>query len=364
MADTLIDPPPPTVDDEKLLKEQAQEQPKSDEIQEPKAKKKRGLVIVAVGAILALLIGSAFALYFFFVRYEPVALHHVPGNANLVMRISATDILVFGPVRKHLWPVLFEQAFSSGPKSKSSTKSRADSIKEATGLNLATDLREVVVASADGSGWVVLLGGKMPRSGFVDGIEKLSKDEGWVGWRRDGELFVGPSTPTSLVIGQADDSTVVLGSDTDIVKAALPATEEWHRIGLPKEGAVVFSVSETAWNGAARTLGRMIPGGPALGSVKRVTGSFLLDKNPELSLYLEPAEGQDPEPIRADADRVLAAGRLAMMLLPQDTMGGKEALSGATTTVAKGKVQIRAPWPYEGLDRACEKLAAQWRARP
>ncbi len=360
MADTLIDPPPPTVDDEKLLRDTAPE----EEPPAPKPKKKRAFIIIAVGAVLALLIGSALAFYVFFVRYEPVALHHVPGNANLVMRISATDILVFGPVRKHFWPILFEQAFSSDKKGKSSTKSRADSIKDATGLNLATDLREIVIASSAGSDWVMLLGGKMPRSGFVDGIEKLSREEGWVGWKRDGALFVGPPSPTPIVIGQADDSTIVLGSDTDIVKAALPATEEWHRIGLPKEGAVVFAVSDTAWSGAARTLGRLIPGGPALGSVERLTGRILLDSKPELSLFFEPASGQNPETIRADVDRVLGAGRLAMMLLPEDTMGEKQALSNAGTSIENGKVHLRAPWPYEGLDRACEKLASRWRAKP
>lgn len=360
MPDTLIDPPPPTVDDAELLKANAPEAEPSAE----KPKKKRPLLIAVIGLIFALLIGSAFALYFFFVRYEPVALHHVPGNANLVMRVSASDIFVFGPVRKHLWPLLFEQAFSSSGKSKSGTKSRAETIKDATGFNVATDLREVVVATVDGTGWVLLLGGKMPRGGFVDGIEKLSRDEGWVGWRRDGDFLVGPGAPTPVVIGQADDTTIVLGSDTDIVKAAIPSTEEWHRMGLPTEGALTFAVSDTAWNGAAHTLGRLIPGGLSLGGIQRVTGRVLLQKETEISVFLEPLAGQDPETIRANAESVLVAGRMAMLLLPQDKYGEKQALSSASATVEGAKVKIRVLWPYDGLDRACERIAASLRSKP
>jgi len=47
--------------------------------------------------------------------------------------------------------------------------------------------------------------------------------------------------------------------------------------------------------------------------------------------------------------------RLLTLLLP-DVAGEKAALGGARITANGDRVAVTAPWPYEGLDRACRRL--------
>src|SRR6185436_3914397 len=92
---------------------------------------------IALSILAALLLVASVAFYLFVWRYEPHARKHIPGNANLVMRFEFADLALFGPVREHFWPLLFERR---GEVVKG--KTRADRVKEATGVDLATDLRE------------------------------------------------------------------------------------------------------------------------------------------------------------------------------------------------------------------------------
>lgn len=351
MSDTLVDPPPPpTLRDEALAKPAPA----------PSRSRKRGCLIGVVLAALLTVGGAGLLLYVFIFHYEPLAQRHVPGNANLVARVSATDIAFFGPVRKHLWPLLFEQAFAKGgepPRDKSAAKSRAQRIREATGVNLATDVREIIVASLDANSWVVILGGRIDEGGFVDGIEKLSREEGWQGFRREGPLLLGPA----MVIGQADDGTIVVGTDTDIVTASLPSTDEHRALGLPADGAIAFAVTEAAWSGAATTIQRSVPGGVSLGRVARASGRVTLGGSPLIDIRIEPASGQDPAPIAADLERAIVALRMLLLLTP-DVAGEKEAVAGARVASQAGYVSLQIPWPLDGLDRACQRLAEQIRA--
>jgi hypothetical protein len=364
MSDTLVDPPPPpTIRDAPA----APKKPPS---------KRRGCLLGVVLAALLTILGAAAFIYIYFFRYDPVAQRHIPGNANVVVRASATEIAVFGPVRKHIWPLLFEQSFSSdradsppAPPAKTGP-SRAQRIREATGVNLATDVREVLIASVDATSWVLLAGGRIPKDRFVAGMERISRDEGWKDFRREGPLLIGPN----LVMGQADDGTIVVGTDIDIVTAALPATDEWKRMGLPDDGAVTFMLTDAAWGGAASELAKsvtgaigkgvpsIIPGVPlpvpdiSLGKISRASGRLTLGKSPTVTVRIEPAPGQDPAPLAANIDRTLAALRILLLLTP-DVAGEKDALAATRVTPEGGVVNVVTPWPYEGLDRACERLA-------
>jgi hypothetical protein len=344
MPDTLVDPPPPpTLRDDALPK--------------PAPSKKRGCLLGVGLAALVTVVGAALLIYVYIFRYEPLARRHVPGNANLVARVSATDIAFFGPVRKHLWPVLFEQAFARSGQPAPAGKSRAQRIRETTGVNLATDVREILVASVDATSWVLLLGGRIDEGSFVDGIEKLAREEGWQGFRREGPLLLAPS----MVIGQADDGTIIVGTDTDIVTASLPATDEHSNLGLPDDGAVAFAITEAAWSGVASSIAQKVPGGVSLGQVTRASGRITLGDNPLVALRIEPRAGQDPAPIAADIERSLLALRVLLLLTP-DVMGEKEAVAAARVAAQAGHVTVQIPWPLSGLDRACQQLAARARA--
>ncbi len=318
----------------------------------PARSSRKGCIAAALSSVLTVLAAAAIVFYFFFWKYEPLARRHIPGDANVAFRIEGADIVLFGPVRKHLWPLL-DQA--------SSGKSRTARIKEATGVSLGTDVREILVASTDAASWVVLLGGRIPPSRFVSGLERVAREEGWSGWRRDGDFLIGPG---GVAIGQADDGTIALGTEAEIVRAAIPASDEWQRLGLPEEGAVSFAITREAWGGVGAAIGGMLPRGGAglFRRASRATGSMTLGASPALSMRVDPAAGEAASALASDVETILGDLKLITLILP-DTFGEKGALRSARVEAKGSAVDVHAEWPLEGLDRACERLAQLLKAR-
>lgn len=348
MTDTLVEPPPPpTVRDDALPR--------------PKVRPVSRRAVIAAAVLSPLIfLGAIFAIVYVFIwRYEPVARAHVPGNANVVVRVEASEIALFRPVRERVGPLLFERAArddaGSAPAAKAAP-SRAQRIKDATGVNIATDIREIVVASVDGVSWVALLGGRIAKGRFVDGMERVLREEGWAGWRREGSILVGPKGQ-GAAIGQADDGTIALGSDVDVVSASLPATDEWKRMGLPIEGAVTFVATKDAWSGLLRMIPPAAPLPASVRSVERVSGHLSLGSAPALSVRVSPAASDGAGPLAADIERTFAALRILLLLAP-DVAGEKGALAAAKVAASGGDVLVTTEWPYEGLDRAVQQIVA------
>ncbi|AUX46659.1 hypothetical protein SOCE26_081660 [Sorangium cellulosum] len=369
MPDTLIEEPiRPTVIDDPALAPAAGDPaaaspgpPGRDPAGAPRrpgspASVPRGACLAVALALVAALAALALGLYFFFWRYAQTARDHIPGDANIVVRLEAAQLALFGPVRQHFFPLLDEARAGSPRKAR---------IEAATGLDPLTDVREIVIASTDAASWVVLAGGRIPRGRFVAGMEKVARDEGWSGWRRDGELLVGPSA----AIGQADDGTLVLGTDVEIVKAALPASDEWRRLDLPEQGPVTFALTRAALSGAAGEFSNALPragtalprAGALLRRVDRASGVLTLGAEPALVARLAPVSGEAAPALAADAQAALGSVKPALAMLP-DVWGARAALDGAEAQAQGELVEIRARWPYEGLDRACAELAQRARA--
>jgi len=315
----------------------------------PPKRSRAGCAIAAIAATVLVLVGAGLAFYFFFWRYEPVARRHIPGNANIVVRLDPVDVAAFAPVRKHLWPLLEEPRAG---------KARSARIEDAVGIG-PTDVREIIVASTDATSWVVLLGGRFKRGRAVPGLERVAREEGWAGWQRQGDLFAGPG---GVSMGQAEDGTVVIGTDAPIVRAALPASDEWKRFGLPEQGALAFAISREAWEGVGAEIGGMLPlGGRGLfRRPGRATGAMTLGAAPRVTMRVEPAAGEAAAALAADLETVVGGLKLVTLLLA-DQMGEKAALQSAQVQAGPQAVEIRADWPLDGLDRACARLAQKLR---
>lgn len=347
MADTLVDavePVPPTQRD-------PEPEPAPPVAEPPKRSPVRGLVLAAVVMFL-LGAGTAIALWALTFRYEPTAIAHVPAGSNVVVRIEAADIVLFGPVRNHLLPLVLEDK----PKEVSVTKvPLAERIHDRTGVRLPVDIREVLLATMDGRSFVAIFGGKISSGKFVSGMAEIAKEENWSGFRLEKDMLVGPN----VAMGQAEDGTIIVGSDAAIVMNALPATEEGAKMGLPEKGAVRFVVAKEAWENMAK-MGTLVPDAKSLGDVRRGTGSFTLGTSPELVVRLDAREGGDAAGIEKGIGGLLANLRLLTMLAP-DRFGEKEALRQAAVTREGSQVVVRASWPQEGLERGAAQLAARMR---
>lgn len=344
MADTLVDtvePVPPT---------QRDPDPPATAAEPPKRSPKRVLV-VAAAAMFVLGATVAVVLWVLVFRYQPTALTHVPAGSNVVVRVEAADIVLFGPVRNHLLPVALENR----PKEPALNKVPvAERLYDRTGVRLPVDVREILVATMDGKSVVALFGGKISRGKFVAGLAEVAREENW-GLRLEKDLVVG----RNVVVGQAEDGTIVVGTDRAIVMTALPASEEGAKLGLPDQGAVRFVVAKPAWENLS-TLSKLVPEASSFGGVRRGTGSFTLGSSPELVLRLDPTEGTDPATIEQGMAALLTNLRLLTLLAP-DRMGEKEALRQAIVRREGAQVVVRAPWPYDGIDRGAAALAARIR---
>src|SRR5689334_11766182 len=95
------------------------------------------VVWFGLAALFALAGLAAVFGYFTFLRYERVALAHVPADATAVGRIDLERIAVFEPVRAHALPLLEEL----GP-SHAQLGSRLERFRAASGIKLTLEVRE------------------------------------------------------------------------------------------------------------------------------------------------------------------------------------------------------------------------------
>ena len=319
-------------------------------VREPAKGGLRGLLIAVVALLVAG--GAAVGLYFYFrvLDYVPLAHRHVPAGSNIVLRADGPKIVLFKPMRDHLWPLLLE-----GQDEKQGEGRRLRLIEEKTGVKLPLHLREVIIASLDAASWVVVLGGTFPAGRFVAGMAEVLRAEGVKGWSLDGDLLVSERGPA---LGQADDGTIVLGTTRQIAQTALPVSDDGSPVPGPITGeALSFLVNQRAYQGAVSLLPPDLPGLDSLSQVEQVTGTMTLSEQPQLLLEVQPKDGTDAAELGRRLERFFVGLRAAAKLESGQLGGAKAALDAAAVEVDGKVVRITAPWPYEPLDRAVKQLA-------
>jgi hypothetical protein len=301
--------------------------------------------------VLLLAAAAGVGVYFWFDKaaYEPTAHRHLPPAANIAIRADGKHIALFKPVREHIWPIVLKSKMDDDrPQSK-----RIKRIEAATGIDIPWDFRETIIASMDGTHWVAIVGGKFEPGRFVKGLHKVIEEEEISGWTLEGEILIHKFGPA---IGQAEDGTLVFGTNADITRAALPISEKSATLPVPIEGAVSFVVNDKAYGSVVSLVPQSIPGLGTLSKVKQLSGKIILAEQPLLELTAVPSKGVDAKALADDLDSLRSKLRLASLLLPGDWLGGKEALGDTTVKAEGGKVLLSTPWPYEALDEGIEWL--------
>ncbi len=138
---------------------------------EAQARARAGLdyraVFIGFGLSLALAFVGGLFIYFKFVAYGRVAARHLPDDTRLAARIDVETLLISDPIRARLLP-LFDQGVT-----RAELKARHDRFRAHTGVELGRDLREIVLSVSD-AGWVLVFGGKFPKSGLVRACKRRS----------------------------------------------------------------------------------------------------------------------------------------------------------------------------------------------
>lgn len=239
------DLPRPTLDDAALdratvaLEEQTDagegdgDDPESEPAPDGVKKTLKAGTYIFVGLLLFAALAGPLVFYFFFFRYKPTATYHVPDNAQVALRLDTRQLYGYEPFRKQVLGALDIE----------SEDGRRAAFKKHTGIDLAGDVREVVVASMDGKSYVVLFGGyfqKLRRGTFAGGLKAFADEIGVEGASLEGSTTL--ALPGGLRVSQSEDSTVIVGSDARALEAALPTDDEPSALGLPNSGAMSFAV--------------------------------------------------------------------------------------------------------------------------
>jgi len=286
-------------------------------------------VFTVFGLSLAFAFAGGLLIYFKFVAYGRVAARHLPDDTRLAARIDVETLLISDPVRARLLP-LFDQG---APRA--DLKARHDRFRAHTGVELGRDLREIVLSSSD-AGWVLVFGGKFPRSGLVEGLQTTLSEEPTPSVLQDGVLQVqnGPA------IGQATDGALIVASDAARLRAALRGGETYLSLGLPPEGAGGFALRVAE------------PPPPGFAPFETVAGSVQLGQQVEVDVAVRLRPGASSEPTG------IAAAFATLAAAAPPSSGARRPLENAKIVPHRqGEVGVQLSWTRAELDQGVEWLA-------
>jgi hypothetical protein len=299
--------------------------------------------------------------YFRYLRYERVAARHLPPDTTAAVRIDVEQVVFFAPVREHLVPLVDELGRTPAG---AALEPRLQRLERETGLKLALELRELIVARGPTwSDWVMVIGGRFPKRGVVEGIERVLSAEGVrTTLSPDGRTLVFAG---GQALGQAQDGVLVLAASAARLSRALPASETYARLRLAPDGGGSFASEGAVVQALAASPAALVsPSLRSLGAVEHVAGTLTLGSIVEVDVDLDLYAGTDASRFREDLKSLLASFSSLGFLLPVgDYAGERAALAKADVQVAgPNRVHVRLPWPRQDVERGAAALAAAIRA--
>jgi hypothetical protein len=254
---------------------------------------------------------------------------------------------------------LVERGRSSAGGSARVLEPRLDRLKRHTGIELAVDIRELVVTlGGTPRDWLIVVGGKFPKQDVVKGLHTLLQEEGVDAQLAPGERRL--TLKSGAALGQADDGALLFASSGAGLDGAL-GSQPSHELGLGSKNAAALaatqqgaSVLPAIWPGLDATL-------PADLRVQRVTGELALAAVPALRVDVRLAPAADVAAAEARLGALIAsapAGAVGQGANRQ--MSAPEGLR--VRRAGEAELRIEGPWPRESLDRALESLGV-WLAK-
>lgn len=303
-----------------------------------------GLVALALVVLGTFVIG-----YWVLVRYERKVARHLPEDLIAALRIDVEQVVLYEPIRKHVFPVLDGVSRMEGASSAEGGKGRLARFRELSGVNLGMDLREVAVG-IDASGWVLLVGGLFPDAGLVGDIAQLLRETApaTACETLDDELHCSGG----LTVAQALDGVLVVGSNAALVKAALPANDSPDARKQTGELSLVASVPRLFENRALAAMSYML-GASWLAKVQRIAGTVRLGDPLRVELALEGLAPTAINDVQASLQRVQ---QLAADTPGPDWAGERALLAQARVEQQGGRPVIVAPWEKNDVERAAAAL--------
>lgn len=292
-------------------------------------------------AVLALVILAVFGGgYWLLVRYEPKAARHIPSNAVLAARVDIEQVVLYEPIRKHLFPVL-DGGDGGG---------RLKRFKALSGVNLGMDLREIVVAVLPDSDVTIAIGGLFPAAGLVSALYQVTQDSSSGKCTLEGlALRCG-----GVWFQQADDGTLVVATSERALEASVRGDDWAQHNGLPT-APLAMVVKNVAGAPLVGALPAVLLGGVGwLGEVRRFTVSTDLGDPLQVELALD---GLAPSRLGEVKAAVGVLQAWAALRPGADVAGEREVLSRLKVEEAAGRPVLRSQWSRSDVERAVRAAA-------
>jgi len=322
----------------------------------PPTNPKKAWVYFLIGGLLFLSAAGPLIFYFTVWRYRPTAPQHIPAGTVAAVRFDGRELYLYEPFRKHI----LDKLSGSGPGG------RAQRFKKHTNVDVTSDIREIVVATATGESWVVLIGGHFgaARGGnkFEKGLLAFTTDEEIPGFELDDGVVKG----RGVFIAQAEDTTIVIANSRETLDRALEPSDTNTRLGLASSGAMSFVFDRPAFETAAKMKPTGIAAfflpaemashmGDAFGHTEKMTGYLKLGREAELLGDITPTQHIDPETLMNEYALLQKDAKALSDALPE-ALGAKTMLLEAKLKPRAKSVMLDGTWPKDELDAGLEAL--------
>lgn len=318
-------------------------------------------ILLGLLVSFALAAAAAVYLYYVYIQYDRVAALHLAPGTRGALRLDLEKVVLYEPIRRHVLPLANERRKAANAAPVPAAPSRLDRVQAATRIELGVDLRELVLGWGPGpTDWVLVVGGRFPREGVIEGLERVFREEG-APWTRssDGAVLVSSG---GIALGQAKDGSLIGASREEVLRSALPANSVYEQLGLSREGAGGYALDGDALRTAVPPALRLVA--PPLGvvdDVRSVRGDIALGA--EVTLTSQVQLRQATAPAVAEQLGRLSSGARGLALLPGAPQGALRAVERLQTSVeAPDRVRVTASWSRDEVDAAAAELANLLRA--
>lgn len=310
-----------------------------------------GVVAGGFGALLALGVAAAVVIYFGLIRYERVAAQHVPRDAALVVRLDVEQAIVYEPFRRHLLPLAERGRAATAGSAARVLEPRLERLKRHTGIELAVDMRELLVAFAPApQHWLIVIGGKFPKQGVVQGLHALLLEEGIVAQLLDEHRV---TLANGAALGQAEDGALLFASSRAWLDAALPAQDAPEELAVSGRQAAALAAGARGVEVLPQIWPAFEPTLPAELRIQQLHAEVALGAVPSLLARVRLAPGADTATAKARLSAVIAGAQASPAGPGQTKSSERSGLEGlAIQDASEAELRIQGPWPRENLDLA------------
>lgn len=308
-----------------------------------------GALMAGAGVVSALALAAVVFAYFRFLRYEHVALRHLPDDCALAARLDVQQGAVYEPVREHWMPLV------DAIEPRDETRMRR--IEETVGLR-RSDLREIVVGATSTAQWTLILGGLFPKDAVVERLAALLSEEG-AHWALSKDRSVLIQAATGVAIGQAPDGVVLVASSEERLLRARKGGYEHPDLEYSTGQVASFALEADAIDQWARRLPpELATAIDGANRVRRIVGTVRVGDPMLVDVALFPDRGGAVGDARAWASRVLGAAREWLDHKGAADLAGERAiLDRVTLSTQAGTAVISFTWQLHEVDGAAANVA-------